>query len=65
MLRLQCATCKFTHQHAIKARPKTQRPRRALNAVVAPWLTRSPVRPQRCKHFEIGGDKKGKGATLF
>jgi hypothetical protein len=22
-------------------------------------------RPQRCKHFEIGGDKKGKGATLF
>jgi hypothetical protein len=23
------------------------------------------VRPQRCKHFEIGGDKKGKGATLF
>ena len=25
VLRLQCATCKFTHQHAIKARPKTQR----------------------------------------
>jgi hypothetical protein len=20
---------------------------------------------QRCKHFEIGGDKKGKGAQLF
>ncbi|KAG6767179.1 hypothetical protein POTOM_028361 [Populus tomentosa] len=21
--------------------------------------------PQRCKHFEIGGDKKGKGTSLF
>jgi hypothetical protein len=20
---------------------------------------------QRCKHFEIGGDKKGKGTSLF
>lgn len=37
VLRLQCATCKYTHMHPIK----------------------------RCKHFEIGGDKKGKGATLF
>jgi large subunit ribosomal protein L44e len=37
VLRLQCATCKFTHMHPIK----------------------------RCKHFEIGGDKKGKGASLF
>jgi hypothetical protein len=28
-------------------------------------LTRCDSALQRCKHFEIGGDKKGKGATLF
>ncbi|KAG0561953.1 hypothetical protein M758_9G121100 [Ceratodon purpureus] len=26
-------------------------------------VTQHPIK--RCKHFEIGGDKKGKGTTLF
>ncbi|CAB4374904.1 60S ribosomal protein L44 [Rhizophagus irregularis] len=36
VLRLECQSCKFKHQIALK----------------------------RCKHFELGGDKKTKGAAL-
>ncbi|CAI2180349.1 9392_t:CDS:2 [Funneliformis geosporum] len=36
VLRLECQSCKFKHQVALK----------------------------RCKHFELGGDKKTKGAAL-
>jgi hypothetical protein len=40
------------------------RPRLSHFDLAHSFLTDSPV-SQRCKHFEIGGDKKGKGTSLF
>ena len=67
-LRLQCQVCKAVHLHPIKVRM-------ALALATLPChICLSAKRPakgsklipcmhflQRCKHFEIGGDKKSKG----
>jgi hypothetical protein len=37
----------------------------ALIPLVIKIINSCPTTVQRCKHFEIGGDKKGKGTTLF
>ena len=73
-LRLQCQSCKAVHLHALKVR--AQRPWQALMwdayhaqlrccccCGLASICSRSEIDGllQRCKHFEIGGEKKSKG----
>ncbi|KAG6383768.1 hypothetical protein SASPL_156461 [Salvia splendens] len=66
VLRLQCQGCKHVSQHPIKVCALLHAsalmhlsPTRANGASIAIFSL------QRCKHFEIGGDKKGKGTSLF
>ncbi|KAF7143622.1 hypothetical protein RHSIM_Rhsim05G0149600 [Rhododendron simsii] len=68
VLRLQCQGCKHVSQHPIKVNSSTYRPLSCvllLAKMLTEMLTEMPLFSQRCKHFEIGGDKKGKGTSLF
>ncbi|CAD6334967.1 unnamed protein product [Miscanthus lutarioriparius] len=51
VLKLQCQSCKHYSQH------------RSRHCLISLGL--NMLLNQRCKHFEIGGDKKGKGTSLF
>ncbi|KAF7067983.1 hypothetical protein CFC21_073788, partial [Triticum aestivum] len=64
VLKLQCQSCKHYSQRAIKVCfffSCTE------HLFFVPLCFAQPVfiPLQRCKHFEIGGDKKGKGTSLF
>ena len=58
VLRLQCQVCKAVHMHPIKV--SLWMSGSADCKVVTHHDRRPSYRVQRCKHFEIGGDKKGK-----
>ena len=65
VLRLQCNVCKAVHMHAIKVRSASrvrwcflscaEDHEHVIRALL--WCL------QRCKHFEIGGEKKHKSAV--
>ena len=75
VLRLQCNVCKAVHMHAIKVRraghvgcpavlllslPNGRALLIQSFSVSRTCADHSIVRVQRCKHFEIGGEKKHK-----
>ncbi|XP_057791840.1 60S ribosomal protein L44 isoform X1 [Salvia miltiorrhiza] len=69
VLRLQCQGCKHVSQHPIKVCSSLLHICFDLSISIYVLFVfmrlQSPSSLQRCKHFEIGGDKKGKGTSLF